>query len=67
MFGIGTAQKDFSVKVWTMEHAKAKVDAGFEFMEKLEIEYFCFHDVGLVLEVDDIKEINRPLAKFPII
>ena len=44
-----------------MAHAKAKVDAGFEFMQKLGIEYFCFHDVDIVPEADDIKETNRRL------
>lgn len=44
-----------------MEHAKAKVDAGFEFMKKMGIKYFCFHDVDLVPEADDIKETNLRL------
>ena len=44
-----------------MEHAKAKVDAGFEFMQKLGIKYFCWHDVDLVPEADDIKETNARL------
>ena len=61
MFGHGTADKSFSTTPATMEHAKAKVDAGFEFMQKLGIEYFCFHDVDLVPEADDIKETNRRL------
>lgn len=61
MFGRGTADKSFGAKVGTMEHAKAKVDAGFEFMQKLSIGYFCFHDVDLVPEADDIKETNRRL------
>lgn len=61
MFGRDTANKTFGKKVGTMEHAKAKVDAGFEFMSKLGIEYFCFHDVDLVPEADDIKETNRRL------
>ncbi len=39
-----------------MERAKAKVDAGFEFMQKLGIEYFCFHDVDLVEEGATIEE-----------
>ncbi len=59
MFGVGTADKSFGSKMGTMEHAKAKVDAGFEFMEKLGIKYFCFHDVDLVPEADDINETNR--------
>lgn len=62
MFGRGTADKTFgAAEAGTMEHAKAKVDAGFEFMQKLGIEYFCFHDVDLVPEADDIKETNGRL------
>lgn len=61
MFGRGTADKTFGVKAGTMEHAKLKVDAGFEFMQKLGIKYFCWHDVDLVPEADDIKETNRRL------
>ncbi len=36
--------------------AKQKVDAGFEFMQKMGIEYFCFHDVDLVSEGNSIEE-----------
>lgn len=61
MFGRGTADKSFGTKEGTMEHAKAKVDAGFEFMQKLGLPYFCFHDVDLVPEAQDIKETNRCL------
>lgn len=61
MFGRDTASKSFGAAPGTMEHAKAKVDAGFEFMEKLGIRYFCFHDVDLVPETVDIKETNRRL------
>ena len=61
MFGRGTADKSFGANEGTMEHAKAKVDAGFEFMKKLGIKYFCFHDVDLVPEADDIKVTNARL------
>ena len=61
MFGRDTADKSFGAEKGTMEHAKAKVDAGFEFMQKLGIKYFCFHDVDLVPEADDINETNRRL------
>ncbi len=61
MFGRGTADKSFGEKYGTMEHARAKVDAGFEFMQKLGIKYFCFHDVDLVPEADDIKVTNARL------
>ncbi|MBR3716851.1 MAG: xylose isomerase [Bacteroidaceae bacterium] len=36
--------------------AKAKAVAGFEIMQKLGIEYFCFHDVDLIEEADTIEE-----------
>ena len=61
MFGRDTADKSFGTEKATMEHAKAKVDAGFEFMEKLGVEYFCFHDVDLVPEADSLSETNRRL------
>lgn len=61
MFGVGTADKSFGATKGTMEHARAKVDAGFEFMEKLGVEYFCFHDVDLVPEADTIEETNKRL------
>jgi xylose isomerase len=61
MFGAGTADKSFGATPATMAHAMAKVDAGFEFMQKLGIRYFCFHDVDLVPEAADINETNRRL------
>lgn len=61
IFGDETADKSFGADKKTMPHAKAKVNAGFEMMEKLGVEYFCFHDVDLVPEAEDIKETNRRL------
>lgn len=61
MFGGDTSNKCFGTTRQTMEHAKAKVDAGFEFMQKLGIKYFCFHDVDIVPESEDINETNRRL------
>ena len=62
MFGRDTADKSFGAdEKGTMEHAKAKVDAGFEFMQKLGVEYFCFHDVDIVPEADDINVTNARL------
>jgi len=61
MFGDPTADKTFGAEKDTMAHARAKVDAGFEFMQKLGIRYFCFHDADLVPEAEDINETNRRL------
>ena len=38
------------------ERARAKADAGFEIMQKLGIGFFCFHDIDLVEDTDDIAE-----------
>ncbi|MBP5747979.1 MAG: xylose isomerase, partial [Treponema sp.] len=62
MFGSGTADKSFGQTPGTMEHAKAKVDAGIEFMKKLGIKYYCWHDVDLVPEdPNDINVTNKRL------
>lgn len=63
MFGAGTTDKRFGATPGTMEHARAKVDAGFEFMQKLGIEYFCFHDLDLVPEAETLEETNRRLGE----
>ena len=61
MFGAGTADKSFGAETGGMGHAMAKVDAGFEFMDKIGIDYFCFHDIDLVPEAGDINETNKRL------
>ena len=61
MFGRDTADKSFGSEKATIDHARAKVDAGFELMQKLGIEYFCFHDVDLVPEAENLNETNRRL------
>ncbi len=61
MFGAATADKRFGAEPGTMAHAFAKVDAGFEFMEKLGIRYFCFHDADLAPEADTLAETNARL------
>lgn len=45
-----------------VQRAKDKVDAGFEIMSKLGIEYFCFHDVDLVDPDDYIDKYEANLA-----
>ena len=61
MFGTSTADKSFGAESGTMEHARAKVDAGFEFMRKLGIKYFCFHDADLAPQAESLAETERRL------
>ena len=43
--------------------AKQKADAGFEFMQKMGVEYFCFHDVDLVSEAATAEEYESNLKE----
>ena len=43
--------------------AKQKADAGFEFMQKMGIEYFCFHDVDLVDEGCSVEEYEHNMKE----
>lgn len=60
MFGCGTADKSWGESDLSAR-AKAKVDAAFEIMDKLSIEYFCFHDRDLSPEYGSLAETNAKL------
>lgn len=60
MFGVGTADKTWGESS-PEARAKAKVDAAFEIMTKLGIEYFCFHDRDLSPEYGSLAETNAKL------
>ena len=49
-FGGGTKTFPWNQGATAIERAKNKMDAGFEIMQKLGIEYYCFHDTDLVDE-----------------
>ena len=55
-FGGQTRSYEWDKAEDALQRAKDKMDAGFEIMEKLGIEYFCFHDVDLVEEGATIAE-----------
>jgi len=44
-----------------MERAKVRIKVAFGFMEKLGLEYFCFHDRDIAPEADTLAETNRRL------
>ncbi len=60
MFGVGSTDKSWGAND-ARAKAFAKVDAGFEIMEKLGIEFFCFHDYDLVDECATMEETNKLL------
>jgi len=61
-FGGQTRNYAWDADANPVQRAKDKVDAGFEIMTKLGIEYFCFHDVDLVDPDDDIDRYEANMA-----
>ncbi|QNK56255.1 xylose isomerase [Paenibacillus sp. PAMC21692] len=59
-FGSGTM-----VRGWDqfdgLDRSKARVEANFEFMEKLNIPYYCFHDIDIAPEGATLQETNKNL------
>ena len=60
-FGPGTKLFPWDQADDPIQAAKDKVDAGFEFITKMGIPYFCFHDVDLVDEGGSVAELGRRL------
>ena len=60
-FGVGTMFRPWDNTEDVMEKAKRRVHAAFEFMEKLQIPFFCFHDRDIASEGKDLKETNERL------
>lgn len=62
-FGPGTLSREWNLPADPLEAAKARMDAGFEFMQKLGIEFYCFHDTDLIHEAATVEEYEANLKK----
>lgn len=60
-FGEPTHLFPWNEKADPVERAKDKMDAAFEFMTKIGMPFYCFHDVDLVDYGDDIEENEKRL------
>ncbi|MFI3281478.1 MAG: xylose isomerase [Rikenellaceae bacterium] len=60
-FGGGTIDHPWNEGESALERAKNKMDAGFEFMQKVGIEYYCFHDIDLIEEAATAEEYEANL------
>ena len=58
-FGGGTKSFPWNVAKDPIQAAKDKADAGFEFMQKIGIGYYCFHDIDLVAEADTVEQYEK--------
>ena len=60
-FGPGTKIFEWNHAADAVQRAKDKMDAAFEFITKLGVPYYCFHDIDLVDEGDSITEYESRL------
>lgn len=60
-FGEATIIHPWNEKADAVERAKDKMDAAFEFITKMNLPYYCFHDVDLVDYTNDVLENERRL------
>lgn len=58
-FGADTETFEWDKKQDPIERAKDKMDAAFEFIQKLNVPYYCFHDVDVVDEAPTLKEFEK--------
>jgi xylose isomerase len=60
-FGPGTKKFPWDTAADPLQRAKDKMDAAFEFITKLGIPYYCFHDIDLIEEGSSIAEYEKRL------
>lgn len=62
-FGGGTALMPWDDGSDSIENALRRVDVFFEFLEKLGLDYYCFHDRDIAPELHDLGKSNEALQK----
>ena len=60
-FGEGTAQMPWDDGSDSVENALNRVDVFFEFLEKIGIEFYCWHDRDIAPELNDLSASNAAL------
>jgi xylose isomerase len=60
-FGEGTHFFPWNEKADGIERAKDKMDAAFEFITKMNLPYYCFHDVDIVDYTNDVADNEKRL------
>jgi xylose isomerase len=62
VFGAGTFDRPWHRGANDSQAAAAKREAAFDFFTKLDVPYYCFHDVDVMAEAHDIAEHRRYFA-----
>ena len=58
-FGSATINHPWNSEADPISRGKAKMDAAFEFITKMGIPYYCFHDVDVIEEAETIPEFDK--------
>src|SRR5215210_7114365 len=61
-FGESTHLFPWNEYKFSLDRARAKADAAFEFITKLNLPYYCFHDVDVVDYTDDVADNEKRLG-----
>ncbi len=62
-FGPGTRTFPWDISGNQMENSKAKLEAAFEFMSKMGLPYYCFHDRDMAPEGMNVRESENNLKE----
>lgn len=60
-FGGGTAQMPWDDRSDSTDNALKRVDVFFEFLEVMDIDYYCWHDRDIAPELNNLSESNKAL------
>ncbi|MBN6103441.1 xylose isomerase [Xanthomonas sp. CFBP 8703] len=60
-FGPGTRAYPWDAGSDALGRAEAKADAAFEFFTKLGVPYYCFHDIDLAPDADEVGQYEKNL------
>lgn len=63
MFGMGAFDRPWQQPGEALALAKRKADVAFEFFHKLNVPYYCFHDVDVSPEGASLKEYKNNFAQ----
>ena len=62
-FGGGTAVMPWDDYSDSVANAKKRADVFFEFLDKIDIDYYCFHDRDIAPELDDFNKSTAALGE----
>ncbi len=60
-FGVGTSLKPWDDRSDSLDNARRRAEVFFEFLDKLGLEFYCFHDRDVAPEGATLAESNRNL------